>query len=154
MKKSVFSLLVIIFFISYTFQSKFHGQFFPKDNNNFKPESDQNKKNDNKILPEKNISTQRIGKFKNGEYLGDAADAFYGTIQVQAIIINGKLTDIKFIQYPKDRNRSIEINSFAMPVLRQEAISIQDANVDTVSGATYSSQAFIQSLSTALAKAI
>ena len=94
-----------------------------------------------------------VSPFKDGTYTGSAADAFYGTIQVQTVIAGGKITDVQFLQYPSDRSRSVAINTFAMPSLKQEAISAQSANVDIVSGATDSSNAFIQSLSSALSQA-
>jgi uncharacterized protein with FMN-binding domain len=96
---------------------------------------------------------KRNGQYIDGTYTGSPADAYYGTIQVQAIIQNGALTDVQFLQYPNDRNTSIRINSQAMPILKQEAISAQSANVDIVSGATDSSQAFQQSLASALSQA-
>jgi len=91
--------------------------------------------------------------YKDGAYTGDPADAFYGNIQVQATISNGRITNIQFLQYPNDRSRSIEINSQADPMLAQEAIQTQSAQVDIISGATDSSQAFVQSLQSALVKA-
>lgn len=89
----------------------------------------------------------------DGSFVGSVADAYYGNIQVQATIQNGKITDVQFLQYPNDRNRSVEINTRAMPILKSEAISAQSANVDIVSGATDSSQAFVQSLYSALNQA-
>ena len=91
--------------------------------------------------------------YRDGTYVGDAADAFYGMIQVQAQISGGRIASVQFLQYPNDRSTSIYINSQADPLLAQEAISAQSANVDTISGATDSSQAFIQSLQSALSKA-
>ena len=93
------------------------------------------------------------GMYKNGTYTGSVADAFYGNIQVQVQISGGRITDVVFLQYPSDRGTSIEINSQAMPYLRQEAIQAQSANVNIVSGATDSSLAFRQSLQTALNQA-
>jgi uncharacterized protein with FMN-binding domain len=93
------------------------------------------------------------GQYTDGTYTGSPADAYYGTIQVQAIIQNGVLADVQFLQYPNDRNTSIRVNSRALPILRQEAISAQNANVNIVSGATDSSQAFQQSLASALSQA-
>ncbi len=90
--------------------------------------------------------------YKDGSYTGSTADAFYGNIQVKAIISGGKITDVQFLQYPSDRSRSIAINTLAMPNLKQEAIHAQNANVNIVSGATDSSNAFIQSLSSALSQ--
>lgn len=91
--------------------------------------------------------------YKDGQYVGDVADAFYGNVQVQASIKGGKITNITFLQYPNDRERSIAINSQAMPYLKQEAIAAQTANVDIISGATATSQAFVTSLASALNQA-
>lgn len=91
--------------------------------------------------------------YADGTYTGNVADAYYGNIQVQATIQNGRIANVQFLQYPSDRDRSIRINGMAMPILKSEAISAQSANVDIVSGATDSSQAFVQSLSSALAQA-
>jgi uncharacterized protein with FMN-binding domain len=94
-----------------------------------------------------------LGKFKNGTFTGNSADAFYGYIKVQAVIENGKLADVIFLDYPNDRSNSVRINKYAMPILRSEAIKIQDSKVDIVSGATDSSLAFRKSLANALAQA-
>jgi uncharacterized protein with FMN-binding domain len=91
--------------------------------------------------------------YKDGTYTGSVADAQWGVVQVQAAIQNGKITNVQFLQYPNDRSRSVEINSYADPILVNEAIQAQSANVDIVSGATDSSEAFIQSLSNALSQA-
>lgn len=93
------------------------------------------------------------GQYKDGSYTGDTVDVFYGNVQVQAVIQNGKITDVKFLQSPNDRRTSIEINSQAMPMLTSQAIQAQSANVDGVSGASATSQGFVTSLSSALAKA-
>ena len=91
--------------------------------------------------------------YKDGAYTGSVADAYYGNIQVQAIISGGKITDVKFLQHPQDNQNSISINQQAMPFLKQEAIAAQKARVDVVSGATDTRYAFVQSLAVALAKA-
>lgn len=101
--------------------------------------------------PTKPIS---LGKYKDGEYTGSSADAFYGYIQVKVTVVQGKISKVDFLQYPNDRGHSIMINQYAMPILSQEAISAQSANVDVVSGATDTSVAFKQSLSSALNQAI
>ena len=99
------------------------------------------------------IPTQKLGRYKDGEYTGNAADAIYGNIQVKAIIQGGNITDVQFLQYPNDRQTSIEINTQAMPYLKSEAIQAQSANVDIVTGATDSSIAFRESLASALGQA-
>ena len=98
-------------------------------------------------------TTQTAAAYKDGVYTGNAADAFYGNIQVRATITDGKIAKVEFLQYPNDRDNSVEINQQAMPYLRQEAIQAQSAQVHVISGATDTSIAFTQSLSSALAKA-
>ncbi len=98
-------------------------------------------------------SSTTNGVYKNGTYTGDVVDAFYGNIQVQVTIQAGKIGDVQFLQYPNDRMTSRMINMQAMPILKSEVIRAQTAQVDIVSGATDSSQAFIQSLGSALAQA-
>jgi uncharacterized protein with FMN-binding domain len=93
------------------------------------------------------------GQYNDGSYTGSVADAYYGNIQVRAIITNGKIADVVFLQYPNDRSTSREINGQAMPYLKEEALAVQSANVDIVSGATDSSLAFRQSLASALNQA-
>ena len=90
---------------------------------------------------------------RDGSYTGSQADAHWGTVQVLAVVSNGQLSDVQFTEYPNHRNRSQEINSQAMPILTQEAVQSQQAQVDVVSGATDTSEAFIQSLSSALSQA-
>jgi uncharacterized protein with FMN-binding domain len=92
-------------------------------------------------------------RYKDGSYTGSVADAQWGYIQVKAIIKNGKITDVQFLQYPNERERSVYINSIADPELTSEAIQAQSAQVDYISGATDTSEAFMQSLSDALAQA-
>jgi|CXWL01.1.fsa_nt_gi uncharacterized protein with FMN-binding domain len=99
------------------------------------------------------IPQKPAGKYIDGSYIGNAADAYYGTVQVQAIVKNGQLSDVQFLQYPDERDNSRYINGQAMPLLTQEAIQAQSAKVDGVSGATFTSQAFVKSLSAALALA-
>src|SRR5437764_10035833 len=91
--------------------------------------------------------------YKNGTYTGNVADAQWGVVQIQVVIQNGKITSVQFLQYPNERNRSVQINSYADPILINEAIQAQSTKVDIVSGATDTSNAFIQSLSNALSQA-
>ncbi|HSX02003.1 MAG TPA: FMN-binding protein [Candidatus Saccharimonadia bacterium] len=90
--------------------------------------------------------------YKDGTYTGNATDMEHGIVQVSAVISGGKLTDVQFLQLPQD-GRSGEISSLAGPQLRSEALKTQSAQVDIVSGATQTSQAFAQSLQSALSQA-
>lgn len=104
------------------------------------------------VTPKKTVA-KTSGMYTDGTYTGNSADAYYGYIKVQAIIKNGKLANVIFLDHPQDRNNSIRINNYAMPVLKQEAIRAQSSNVDTVSGASFSSGAFRESLADALSQA-
>lgn len=90
------------------------------------------------------------GQYADGEYTGPVTDAYYGNVQVKAIVQGGKLSDVQFVEYPNDRRTSVRINNVAMPYLISEAIQAQSAKVDTISGATLTSEAFAQSLQVAL----
>jgi uncharacterized protein with FMN-binding domain len=89
-------------------------------------------------------------RYKDGQYTGPEVNAFYGLVQVQAKIQQGKITDVQFLEYPNDRRTSIRINNIAMPYLTSEVIQAQSAEVDLISGATLTSEAFVQSLQSAL----
>jgi uncharacterized protein with FMN-binding domain len=98
-------------------------------------------------------TTSGSGTYKDGTYQGPVTDAYYGNLQVAAVISGGKLTDVQFLQYPSDNGHSKELSLSSMPILKQEAITSQSANVSIVSGATQTSQAFTQSLAAALTHA-
>ncbi len=93
------------------------------------------------------------GQYKDGTYTGSVANAYYGNVQVEAVISGGKIADVKFLQYPNTHMTSVYINSQAMPMLTEEALQVQSANVNTISGASETSRAFRESLANALAKA-
>jgi uncharacterized protein with FMN-binding domain len=91
--------------------------------------------------------------YADGIYGGPAVDAYYGLVQVQAVVQGGRIVGIKVLQYPSDRQTSVAINRQALPMLRDEVVRAQSANVDIISGATLTSEAFIRSLDGALKKA-
>ena len=87
----------------------------------------------------------------DGEYQGDSVRAGrWGNVQVTAIIEGGQLTNITIQDYPHSRSTSDRISRAAIPYLMQEAIQVQSAEVDIVSGATPTSLAFVESLQSAL----
>ncbi len=94
-----------------------------------------------------------LGKYKDGTFTGPVTDAYYGDMQVQIVASGGRIVKVNVLQHPSERPRSIQINGFAMPVLQQEVLQAQSGSVDAVSGASYSSPAFIESVSAAIAMA-
>jgi len=81
---------------------------------------------------------------------GAPADTQYGPVQVQISIRNHRIIRADAIDYPQGSSRDQEINSYAIPQLDQETLDAQSANIDTVSGATYTSDGYRQSLQSAL----
>ncbi|AYC42613.1 FMN-binding protein [Streptomyces griseorubiginosus] len=81
---------------------------------------------------------------------GDTIQTRWGPVQVRVTIKDGRLTEVTAVSYPSDNPRDQEINSYALPRLRTEALTAQSADIDTVSGATYTSEGYRQSLQSAL----
>ena len=77
----------------------------------------------------------------------------YGDVQVQVTVAGGKIIDVKPLLLPFDRSRSAEISQIAGPMLRAEVLQVQGANIDIISGATYTSQSYAQSVQAALDQA-
>jgi len=84
---------------------------------------------------------------------GSVAQTRWGPVQVRLTLANGKITAVDVVQYPDGNGRDQEINADALPVLVQETISAQSANIDMVSGATVTSDGYVQSLQSALDQA-
>lgn len=142
-KKIILSVSVIVAFIFYAVYQKSGGLEIRKIGESTPLTSPQ----ETPSVP------KHVNGLKDGFYTEDVADALYGNVQVKAVVSGGKITDVEFLQYPSDRQTSIEINSQAMPILKQEAIQTQSAQVDTVSGASATSAAFKESLKSALDQA-
>ncbi|MFE9936566.1 FMN-binding protein [Streptomyces hirsutus] len=88
----------------------------------------------------------------NGTVTGDAADTQYGAVQVRLTVSGGKITKAEAVQSPKG-GQSDQINANAVPKLNQAVIAAQGAEIDAVSGATYTSTGYKKSLQSALDKA-
>ncbi len=83
-------------------------------------------------------------------YTGSTASTRWGDVQVSITVTNGKITNVQVPVYPNNNGRDQEINAYALPVLTQETLTAQNANIDTVSGATVTSDGYLQSLQSAL----
>jgi uncharacterized protein with FMN-binding domain len=84
---------------------------------------------------------------------GDVVNTRYGPVQVQVQITGGAISEVAVIEYPAGDGKSVRINARALPTLRTEALAAQSANIDTVSGATYTSDAYAVSLQAAIDQA-
>jgi uncharacterized protein with FMN-binding domain len=96
--------------------------------------------------------TTIAGSLRDGTVTGQLIDMRYGPVQVQVTIAGGRITDVTALELPAG-GRSGRISSFAEPNLRSEVLTAQSANIDIVSGATYTSDAYAQSLQSALDQA-
>jgi FMN-binding domain len=81
---------------------------------------------------------------------GSVAQTRWGPVQVQVTISGGRITSVVVLQQPDGNFRDREINSSAIPQLNQEVLAAQSANIDAVSGATVTSDGYVESLQAAL----
>ena len=93
------------------------------------------------------------GQYRDGAYDGRVTNAYYGLVQVQAVVQGGRLVSVRVLRYPNDRRTSRYISGNALPILQREAIAAQSARVGIISGATLVSRAYRLSLDSALSKA-
>ena len=84
---------------------------------------------------------------------GTVANTQHGPMQVQVVLTGKQITKVNVLQRTDDGQESVQIDSFAIPKLTSETLTAQSARIDAVSGATYTSAGYIQSLQSALDKA-
>lgn len=84
---------------------------------------------------------------------GDAASTRWGPVQVQLTVANGTITDVSVIDYPNSSGKDRQINARALPILVQETRDAQSDRIDMVSGATVTSEGYLESLQSALDQA-
>jgi uncharacterized protein with FMN-binding domain len=94
-------------------------------------------------------ATAGIRSTYSGQLTGNAVDIGYGVVQVQVTIQNGVIADVQAVQRPGG-GHSGQVSSYAAPQLRSEALQAQSAQINTISGATYTSEGYMQSLQSAL----
>jgi len=81
---------------------------------------------------------------------GDSVDTRWGPVQVAITVANGTITAVNVPVYPDDNPKDHEINSYALPALIQETLDAQGSSIDMISGATVTSDGYLQSLQSAL----
>lgn len=89
----------------------------------------------------------------DGTYTGDSVPTRFGNVQVQVTVSGGQITDVTPLHLTDRDGRSVQISNRAAPILREEVLSAQSANVRMVSGATYTSEGYLNSLQSALDQA-
>ena len=86
----------------------------------------------------------------DGTYDGSVVNTRFGTVQVQAVISGGKITDVIAVKLTDADRKSIQISQQVAPMVRSEVLTAQSAHVANISGGTYTTQAYLQSLQSAL----
>lgn len=84
---------------------------------------------------------------------GRVAQTRWGPVQVELSMNGSSITDVSVLQYPSGNGQDVEISKYALPILINETLDAQTANIDMVSGATYTSEGYLQSLQSALDQA-
>jgi FMN-binding domain len=85
--------------------------------------------------------------------LGQTVRTQFDTIQVRIVTVGGRIRSVAFTKLTGDEQLSDLINAHAAPLLLQRTLAAQGADIDTVSGATYTSDGYRESLQSALDKA-
>jgi uncharacterized protein with FMN-binding domain len=98
-------------------------------------------------------SRSSSGSARTTTVTGDTVQTQWGPVQVQLTIKGGTITGVKILQYPDGNPRDVEIASYALPILIRETTAGQSAQIDMVSGATFTSEGYVQSLQSALDRA-
>lgn len=89
----------------------------------------------------------------DGTFTGAAANTRYGAVQVRITVSGGVITDVQTPAYPDHSSRDRQINENALPQLVSETLAAQSARIDMVSGATYTSTGYLDSLQSAIDQA-
>ncbi len=110
------------------------------------PSADPSSSSSPSATPSQTSSPSNVTK----TYTGSVADTRWGPVQVKITVTDQMVTKVDVVQYPNGNGRDAEINDYALPILVQETLSAQSSTIDMVSGATVTSDGYLQSLQAAL----
>ena len=133
MKKTLFSTIFVLIFFGYAY---------------YKPHLDAF------LVSLSQLEAVAAIQYRDGNYIGNSSNAYYGAIKVSVAIKNGRVTDVTFLDYPKNAQNSVRLNEDAIPKLKSETLIAQSTQIDGVTGASLTSAAYIESLSSALTQAV
>jgi uncharacterized protein with FMN-binding domain len=105
-----------------------------------------------KASPTKRATPTKAARpgLRDGTWNGSRAANEYGTVELAIVVAGGRITDVKVLDSPDSHSRSRQINSRALPQLRTETLAAQSAAIDTITGATTTSESYRQSLQAAI----
>jgi uncharacterized protein with FMN-binding domain len=151
MPRSITALLVTI--VAVTLLVSFHASPTHVTVTHAPPAADTRAGRFSRATPSAGAHRRHAAPPRSRRVVGAAVEDPYGTVQVAVTLKGGRITDVQPVAIPLDSGRSQEINTAAAPLLRSEVLRAQSAQVDVISGATYTSQAYAQSLQAALDRA-
>jgi uncharacterized protein with FMN-binding domain len=98
-------------------------------------------------------SSNSSGSLAAGTWTGQAVSTRWGDVQVQIKVKDGRIKAAQTLKYPNDNPKDVQINSYALPILQQQTVERQSAELDGVSGATVTSEGYVRSLQSAIDQA-
>jgi uncharacterized protein with FMN-binding domain len=103
--------------------------------------------------PSASASASATATSASTTFTGVSANAKWGAVQVRITVKSGKITASEAVQHPQENGKDVEINGYALPILNEEVVQAQSATIDTVSGATLTSDGYLLSLQSAIDQA-
>ncbi len=89
----------------------------------------------------------------SGSFTGASEPTQYGSVQVELVVVAGRITDVVALKLTDQGGRSVQLSNRAAPILRSEVLKSQSAKVSSVGGATYTTDAYLLSVQSAIDKA-
>ena len=119
------------------------------------PLNNTNQTSTNAVAPSSasSSSSTTAATYKDGNYTGADEQNPYGDVQISITINGGKITTVNLLNMPNSEGRSQYLSSHAGPILKSQTLAAQSSQIDGVSGATYTSSSYQQSLQSALDQA-
>lgn len=90
------------------------------------------------------------GATVSGTFAGSTVNTRYGNVHVQIVVVSGRITDVVALHLTDQGGRSVQLSKQAAPILRSEVIAAQSSKVNSVSGATYTTVAYLKSVQAAI----
>ncbi len=103
----------------------------------------------NSLSDSSSNSSLKASSLSDGVHTGKVVATDYGDIQVAITVSKGKITDVTVLKQPGSEQRSVDINTNAIPKLKSEVLTAQSSTVDAVSGASFTSEGFVKTLQSA-----
>lgn len=98
-------------------------------------------------------NTSNTSGLRDGTFSGASENTPYGSVRIAVVISGGKISNVNFLQMPSDLGHTQEVTAMSEPLLKAETLRSQNSHIDFISGATSTTEGYIQSLQSALDQA-